>query len=187
MTLQKYKTVNENDLKLKTPFRLTISGPSGSGKTEWIYRFIKYRKEITDNNFDLIMFAYGEYQPIFDKIKEEFPNIIWCEGFPHETIINYLQPIGMKKLLIVDDLLQELANDKFFHTFYIRRSHHWDVSILFTTQYLHEKGLRVVNLNTTHYVLFRSFRDQTAVRTVALQIYPSDWRSFMETYKTATK
>ena len=187
MSLVNYNSVSSDELVLKTPFRMTISGPSGSGKTQWIRRFIKYRDSITDHKFDLIMFVYGEYQPLFDEIKTDFPEIIWCEGFSHELITNHLQPNGMKKLLIVDDLLQEVANDKFFHTFYIRRSHHWDVSILFTTQYLHEKGLRLVNLNTTHYILFRSFRDETAVRAVGLQIYPSKWRLFMEIYKQATR
>ena len=187
MSLINYKTVSNDDLRLRTPFRMTISGPSGSGKTQWLHRFIKYRDQITDHKFDIIMIVYGEYEPLFDQIKKEFPEIVWCEGFSHEAITNHLQVTGVKKLLIIDDLLQEVANDKFFHTFYIRRSHHWDMSILFTTQYLHEKGLRLVNLNTTHYILFRSFHDETAVRIVGLQIYPSKWRSFMEIYKHATR
>lgn len=182
-----YEVVHVGDLQLHKPFRLTISGPSGSGKTQWIYRFLKYREHLTGVTFDTIVYAYGETQPIFDDIKELCPDIIWCEGFDHELINNKLEHGGRDKLLIVDDLLQEVCKDKLFHTFYLRRSHHWNVSIIFTTQYLHEKGLRLINLNTTHYILFKSFRDLTPVRTLALQIYQNNWRKFMRIYKHVTR
>ena len=179
--------VSSKDLHIPTPFRMTVSGPSGSGKTMWIQRFINNNELIINGKFDIVMFVYGEYQRLFDKIKKDNPGIIWCEGFCYETISNTLDVKGLKKLLIIDDLLQEVADDSFFHTFYVRRSHHWDVSIIFTTQYLHQKGLRLVNLNTTHYVMFKTFRDQTAVRTLALQIFPRNWRKFMEIYSHATR
>jgi len=182
-----YNTLDSTDLVIPTPFRMTISGPSGSGKTRWVQRFLRYHEDIIGSKFDIILFTYGEYQKLFDEIKQENSNIEWCEGFCHETIMGVLKPDGRKKLLIVDDLLQEVVKDKFFDTFFIRRSHHWDVSIMFTTQYLHEKGLRLINLNTTHYVLFKSLRDQTPVRTLALQMFPDKWRSFMDVYTRATR
>lgn len=183
----RYSTLNSSDLIIPTPFRMIISGPSGSGKTRWMQRFLRYQEDIVGDKFDTILFTYGEYQKLFDEIKEENTNIVWCEGFCHDTILDILKPDGRKKLLIVDDLLQEVVKDKFLDTFFIRRSHHWDVSIMFTTQYLHEKGLRLINLNTTHYVLFKSLRDQTPVRTLALQMYPDKWRSFMDVYTRATR
>lgn len=181
------KVITIEDLQLNIPFRLTVSGPSGSGKTNWIYKFLKYREILTGVKFDTILYAYGETQPIFDDIKELCPDIIWCEGFDHEMIIDKLKNPDYNKLLIIDDLLHEVCKDKMFHTFYVRRSHHWNVSIIFTTQYLHEKGLRLVNLNTTHYILFKSFRDLTPVRTLALQIFPHNWRKFMKIYTHVTK
>lgn len=183
----KYKSLTSQELCIPTPFRLTISGPSGSGKTQWIKRFIQYNEQIIASKFEKIMFAYGEYQELFDEIRSENQSIVWCEGFCHDSIKKELEVQGGKKLLIIDDLLQEVCNDSFFHTFYVRRSHHWNVSIIFTTQYLHQKGLRLVNLNTTHYVLFKSLRDQTPVRTLALQMFPNKWRNFMDIYTTATK
>ena len=182
-----YPIVDGGDITIRTPFRITVCGPSGSGKTEWISRFIRHNELIIGGKFDLIMYVYGENQPLFEKIKNENPGIIWCDGFCKETITNTLNVEGLKKLLIVDDLLQEVANDPYFHTFYVRRSHHWNVSILFTTQYLHQKGLRIVNLNTTHYVLFKTVRDKTPVRRVALESFPNNWRKFMEIYSHATR
>ena len=181
------KIVTANEIKLHTPFRLTLSGPSGSGKTEWIYRFLQHRDEISDKKFDTILYSYGEDQPIFNKIRALHPDIIWCEGFCHDTINEKLHKPGSCKLMIVDDLLSDVRADKLFHMFYIRRSHHWNVSIVFTTQYLHEKGLRLINLNTSHFCLFKSVRDQLSVRTLALQMFPTTWRKFMEIYTHATR
>jgi len=182
-----YNTVGSADLYIPTPFRMTISGPSGCGKTRWIQRFLHHHEVIIGHKFETILFTYGEYQKLFDEIKEDNKNIIWCEGFSHEVILDTLKPDTRRKLIVVDDLLQEVLKDKFFDTFFIRRSHHWNVSIIFTTQYLHEKGLRLINLNTTHYVLFKSLRDQTPVRTLALQMFPDKWRLFMEVYTRATR
>ena len=174
-------------LNLKTPARITLSGPSGSGKTEWIRRFLKHHPSIIGKAFDISLFVYGEYQQLFDVIKDENPSMKWCEGFSQELIEKELKNTIGTKLLIVDDLLQEVAKDSFFHSFYVRASHHWNVTVIFTTQNLYHKGLRVVNLNTTHYILFKSLRDKTPVRTLAMQVFPDKWRQLMNIYTHATR
>lgn len=179
--------IEAEDLYIQTPFRLTVSGSSGTGKTQWIQRFIRHHQQIIGHTFDTILFLYGEYQQLFDDIKQEHPAITWCEGFCHETVLDVLHPDKSRKLLILDDLLNEISKDKLIESFYIRKSHHWNVSIIFTTQYLHDKHLRLINLNTTDYVLFKSVRDVTPIRILALQMYPTKWRLFIETYMQATR
>jgi len=182
-----YTHINSKDLCIHTPFRLTISGSSGTGKTRWIQRFIRYHNNIVGHNFDTILFTYGEHQDLFNEIKNENPGIIWCEGFCHDTVLNVLQPDATHKLLIIDDLLSEICKDKLVESFYIRKSHHWNVSIIFTTQYMYDKHLRLINLNTTDYVLFKSVRDITPIRVLAQQMYPTKWRVFIEIYNRATR
>lgn len=183
----RYSVINSSSVYLNTPARLTVCGPSGSGKTEWIKRFLKYHIQIVGFKYDVVLYAYGEYQKLYESMNEVIENIKWCEGFCKETIEKELKETEGRKLLIIDDLLQEVANDSFFHAFYVRASHHWNVTVIFTTQYLHQKGLRLVNLNTTHYILFKSLRDQTPVRTLAIQIYPTKWRQFMKIYTYGTR
>jgi len=185
-------TMNQNivkteDLYIQTPFRLTVSGSSGTGKTRWIQRFIKHHEHIVGFKFDKILFMYGEYQKLFDEIKQDNAGILWCEGFCHETLLDKLESDNTSKLLILDDLLDEISKDKLLHSFYIRKSHHWNVSILLTTQYLHDKHLRLVNLNTTDYILFKSVRDITPIRILGQQMYPTKWRQFVEIYIHATR
>ena len=46
---------------------------------------------------------------------------------------------------------------------------------------------RTINLNTQYIVLFKIPRDQQQVAHLARQMYPSNWRSFLDTFKSATK
>ena len=131
-----YDEISTDMLCLKTPARITLSGPSGSGKTEWIRRFLKHHPDIIGRRFDISMYVYGEYQDLFDLIKKENPSMKWSEGFSEELIEKEFKNTTGCKLLIVDDLLQEVSKDKFFHSFYVRASHHWNVTVIFTTQHL---------------------------------------------------
>jgi len=179
--------VKTGDLYLNTPFRMTVSGSSGTGKTQWIQRFIRHHEQIVGFHFDTVLFIYGEYQPLFNVIKQEHPEILWCEGFCHETILDKLHPNTENKLMIIDDLLNEITKDKLLEAFYIKKSHHWNVSIIITTQHLHDKHLRLIHLNTTDYILFKSVRDITPIRVLGLQMYPTKWRQFIEIYTHATR
>ena len=41
-------------------------------------------------------------------------------------------------------------------------------------------------MNTQYMVLFKNARDQTQIGVLARQIFPSDWRQFLEYYKKET-
>ena len=41
-------------------------------------------------------------------------------------------------------------------------------------------------MNTQYMVLFRNARDQTQIRTLAMQIFPTDWRDFLKYYEEET-
>ena len=182
------KTVYENELHMQSPFRLTCSGPSGSGKTRFIEGFLDNLGDIINVPIKTIVFAYGQYQERFKEIGKRHPNIIWVEGFPHDEIDKLMSDPSSHKLLICDDLIDQVAGDARFIAWYIKKSHHMQTNIIFTVQNLFQPGLRTINLNTTAYCLFKSLRDQTQVRTLAMQMYPgSKWRAMMDIYRDATR
>jgi hypothetical protein len=180
-------TVTDRELMLHSPTRLTLSGSSGSGKTYFIDGFIKHIEQLIDKPIDKIVYAYGQYQPKFDEMARNYPNIIWIEGFPHDEIESHMTMPGSHKLLICDDLMDILAGDKRFTAWYVRKSHHLLVNIIFTVQNLFQPGLRTINLNTTAYCLFKSLRDQSQVRCLSMQMYGSKWRKMMQIYEDATR
>ena len=69
------------------PFAGILSGPSGSGKTVFIYKFLENIENIMTPKPDEIIYCYGEYQPIFNTIKDKFQvefieGLINIEQFP---------------------------------------------------------------------------------------------------------
>jgi hypothetical protein len=131
--------------------------------------------------------VYGQYQKRFEEIAKSHPNIVWIEGFDHDEIEKYINNPEERCLLICDDLMDVVNKDKRFTAFYIKRSHHLRVSIILTVQNLYMEGLRTVNLNTTGYVLFKSLRDMTQIRTLAMQMYASKWKKMIDIYTDATR
>ena len=50
---------------------MLIAGPSGSGKTLFLYRLLKYRRDLINPCPDYIMLHFIEYQPIYGQMKRE--------------------------------------------------------------------------------------------------------------------
>jgi len=180
-------TVDQNDLLFKTPFRLTIAGNSGCGKTNFIESFLNNIDKIVSRKFDNIIYAYGQYQRRFERMASHNKSIVWLEGFPHDKIENYINTAGSHTLIVCDDLMDVVNKDARFTAFYIKRSHHLNVSIILTVQNLFMNGMRTVNLNTTAYILFKTVRDKNQIRTMAMQMYPTKWRNMMAIYNDCTR
>ena len=49
--------INDDDLKLKTPFCSSISGCSQSGKSEMLFNFVKYREDVFTTKFHRIIYS----------------------------------------------------------------------------------------------------------------------------------
>ena len=55
-------------------------------------------------------------------------------------------------------------------------------------QNIFQKGphARTISTNIQYMVLFKNVRDQTQNRTLAMQIFPTDWRKFLKYYEEET-
>ena len=67
-------------------------------------------------------------------------------------------------------------------------SHHRNISVLFLMQNIFQKGshARTISTNCQYMVLFKNARDQSQIRTLAMQIFPTDWRDFLKYYNEET-
>ena len=63
-----------------------------------------------DTPTDKILYCYGIYQPLFDQMKKDVPNLSFHHGLPDVEDIEALS--GGHALLILDDLMQEVVNSK---------------------------------------------------------------------------
>lgn len=92
-------------------------------------------------------------------------------------------------VLVFDDLVTSLANDKRLTQLVIQGSHHCDLSVVILTQNLfaHGKEWRTISLNCQMMVLFKSPRDQSQVMSMSRQMFPHNPNVLIEAYRMATE
>ena len=165
-----------DSLKLVHPSNCLVSGPSSSGKTFFV------KKLIDDKMFDpmpkTILYCYGSYQPLFNSMK----NVQFEDGLPSN-----LSSLN-NALVIIDDLMAELANDSRLSKLFTKGSHHQNLSVIFITQNLFHQGkeMRNVHLNSHYMVLFKNPRDKSQIMHLANQMYPGKAKAFQQAFIDAT-
>lgn len=166
--------------KLKAPFTMMISGPTSCGKTRWLIKLISLK--MCEPKPKKIFYFYGEYQPIFDSLK----NVEFIKGLQIDIIdkIN-VQP----SWIILDDLMSDAGNSKIISELFTRGSHHRNISVILVSQNLFFQGkeMRTISLNCHYIVLFKNPRDKTIARSIAKQMYPNKIDAFQEVFEDATE
>lgn len=125
-----------------------------------------------------IVYCYGVYQPLFNSMK----NVTFEEGLPSN--------LGSLRnaLIIIDDLMTELAGDTRLSNLFTKGSHHRNLSVIFITQnFFHQgKEMRNIHLNSHYIVLYKNPRDKSQVTHLARQMFPGKTKAFQEIYQDAT-
>lgn len=161
--------------KLVHPSTCLLSGPTGSGKTVFIKKLIDFKlfNPMPEN----IIYCYGSYQEIFDSMK----NVHFEEGLPSN--LNEIR----NALIIIDDLMTELASDKRLSNLFTKGSHHRNLSVVFITQNLFNQGkeMRNIHLNSHYLILYKNPRDKSQVMHLARQMFPGKTKAFQEIFQDA--
>jgi hypothetical protein len=119
-----------------------------------------------------IYFCYTEMQPLYDT----FENV---EFHRNMIDVNTLDT-EVSNLVICDDMLENL-NSGIAEAF-TKHCHHRNLSLIFITQNLFQKGqhMRNMNLSASYLVLFKNPRDANQINCLARQMYPSGRVNFMQ-------
>lgn len=161
---------------LNHPFSLMVSGPTKVGKTKFVKRILdtKLIKPFPSR----IVWCYGAYQALF----HEMSNVEFHEGLP-KNLHNLSNAV-----LIIDDLMDEVGDDKRLSKLFTKRSHHRNISVILIVQNLFHKGkqMRNVSLNTSYLCCFKNVRDKQQIACLARQMYPKQTKFFMESFNDAT-
>ena len=179
------KEVSEKHLQFKHPFTAIAAGPSGSGKTFLIRNILKnFNSTIAnlDNSEINVVWAFGKWQEIYNNPINNV-NFKYIEGIPEEEECeNY-------DIIILDDLMSEIKNNKFVIDLFTKGSHHNRQSVILLTQNLYHKGpiMRDINLNSHYLIIFKSPRDKMQIMALARQLYPNMANYFMSAYEQATE
>lgn len=172
----------DQSFTFKHPFTCMLAGPSGSGKTTAIHKILKSNHQMIYPNVTQILYCYSRYQPFFDQIKNDVPNIVFNEGLPD---IDELDPSN-NNLIILDDLMQQV-DQSILHLFTVD-SHHKNISVFFLTQNLFStnKHNRTISLNCHYLFLFNNPRDRSQISYLARQMFPTQSKFLIEVYEYVT-
>ncbi len=174
------------DLRVAHPSCILIAGPSNSGKTEWVKRFLLNASHMINPTPVKIYWCYSSYQPIYTELAQTLSNISFIEGLPEN--IEELFDKSKPQLLVIDDLMSAVGNDKRLADLFTKHSHHQNLSVIYIVQNLFNRGpqARTISLNAGYIVLFKNIRDKSQIWHLARQMYPVNPRFLVEAYNDAT-
>uniref|UniRef100_A0A914GTC6 AAA+ ATPase domain-containing protein n=1 Tax=Globodera rostochiensis TaxID=31243 RepID=A0A914GTC6_GLORO len=169
------------DLKLHLPFGCLISGPSSSGKSTFIYKLISQAQQLIEPAPKSIMFCFGEYNAAVAQLQRAGVQV--HAGVPSEEDIRSLQKPA---LIILDDLLYSV-DERYLAELFTKKSHHQNFGIIFVSQDLFHRKLKVVRQNSMYIVLLRAPNSALAIRNLGVQLFPRQLDFFMDAYRQATR
>ena len=165
----------------KHPFTAIVAGPTKAGKTVWVKKLVENVQKMVAPYPEEIYWCYGEWQPLYN----ELPGVHFCQGIPETEELKSTP--DKPKLLILDDLMQEMKGDKRLTQLFTKGSHHWNLSVIHIVQNLFFDGMRTSRVNAQYLVLMKNPSDQLQAATLAKQLYPGKTHYFMEAYQDACK
>jgi len=176
--------MDEKHLQFKHPFTAMVAGPTGSGKTFLVRDILLNHKNVMYGMPKFkVLWAYGQWQSLYTK-KVDGVQIDYVEGLPDQSAIEEYSP----SLIVVNDLMTELANDKKMTNLFTKGSHHMNISVIFIVQNLfyNAKEMRTININTSYFVLLKNPRDKSQIEHLGKQMFPGTKGYLRDAYHDAT-
>ena len=119
------------DPRWKHPFPALVAGPTCCGKSQFVKRLLESGEDMIEGAPENIIWCYGIYQPAYDEIQRNIPNIQFVEGVPSdlESMINP----SKRNLVVIDDLMHQLSNDQRITSLFTKGCHHRNFRKIFFT------------------------------------------------------
>ena len=141
---------------------ICISGQTGSGKTRWVYQFLTHIREMYARDPPTrILYCYGIYQPLFDEMERNVPYFTSKQGLPSAEELDEFTGDRRHKLIVIEDLMHKVVQDKEMELLFTQGTHHRCVSVILITQNLYPGGkhARTIALNTWYTILMKNFKE----------------------------
>ena len=174
------------DPRLIHPFGALVAGPTCCGKTQFVKRLLESAESMIDGHPQNILWCYGMDQPAYEEMMQTIPNINFIEGLPND-LESQIDP-SVRNLVVIDDLMNEVSNDKRLTNIFTKGCHHKNLSCIFILQNIFHQGkeLRNISLNAHYMVLFKSPRDSSQINHLAKQMHPGHVKYMQEAFNDAT-
>ena len=167
--------LGKGSFSFQTPARIIISGASESGKSTLVLNLIIDRANMFSSQFREIYYCipamlFKNKETFINKLKEACHDIIICEGLPD---FRELAEETSQRLVILDDLSEELGAHVDFKKVINQISHHAKLSIIVINQnFFESKGTcTMVARNMTALILFDHPVDKYHMRNLSLKFF----------------
>ncbi|KAL3081112.1 hypothetical protein niasHS_011937 [Heterodera schachtii] len=174
-----YPRINESELAFPIPSGIIVSGPSSSGKTQLVLRLLRHANVMFDPPPKAIVWAYGEYSMQIPDLERQ--GVVPHAGAPSDEM---LKKLPKPCVIVYDDLMGDIEAKK-LADLYTKKSHHNNFSVIFLTQNLFDKSMRVPRSNAQYIFLMRAPNDMLSIRNLASQMFPREQGFLMDAYRQA--
>lgn len=176
-------------LPFSAPSTILICGSTQSGKTYFTKQLLQNADGMFSTPVDKIVYAYSEYQPMIDEMVTDIPRLLLHQGLPSkEDIERYTEGVN-HTIVVLDDLMLQVAQSQDCVHLFTVTSHHRNVSTVMLSQNLYPPGkyARTISLNCLNVILFKNYRDSRQIITFGSQILPGQAQYFKAAYEAATR
>ena len=182
------ETIELAYVQFKHPFTALVAGATGSGKTVLIRRLLRNHvwtiANVNESKLRVI-WIYGAWQNEYNiPLAPDSVEVAYMQTLPGVDDIQSFKP----HLIIVDDLMHEMSNNKEMSDWFSKYSHHNNISVMFVVQNLFFKGnlMRTISLNAQYIILLKNARDRNQVAHLGRQLFPNKSKMFINVYNDAT-
>ena len=131
---------------------------------------------------DRIVCCYRHWKKLYNKLRMHDPSIRWQQILPN-SVLEKLEDT----IVVVDDLMEARMNDATLMSMFTEGSHHRNTIVFIVQKFTHQgRRSRSLNLNTQYLVLYKTPRYIQQIKTIAQQMYPTDWRRFLAYFEAET-
>lgn len=177
-------------LQFETPTTIMACGPTNSGKTTFVKRLLEHASVMFKEAPTYILYCYGSvWQPVFTEMQHSIESVVFHEGVPSKEDLMEIRGDDRRHMIcVLDDLLQDLANDKWAQELVCVSSHHLNITICVLGHNIYEKGkvMRTMSLNIHYYVIFENRRDPEQLHRFGRQVFPNKGKYFIDSLIKAT-
>ena len=169
---------------IRHPSSVIIAGPSGSGKSDLTEHFLM-EQSVFQRKRRKIVYCYDRWQPRFDRMKH---HMLFYKGIPEALVLTKWFGPTKGGVMVLDDLMAEGGQDKQVFDLFTKDSHHRNITVLYLTQDLFPPGKfsKTINCNAHYLIAFKHPRDQTGIRNVLTQGFPTIWRDKLDLFQRVT-
>ncbi len=174
-----------NEFTFHHPFTMLCVAPTGFGKTYYIKQLLENQKTMITPPPERIIWCYGQWQELYEEMKESIPNIEFYKGLPPNLSENSFLDINTRNILVIDDLMAEASKDSRVQELFTKGSHHRNFSVICLLENFYFPGTQTLRRNTHYMILFNMPVDKTQVRTISRQMFPEKPTHMLQMYENA--